>query len=72
MNRKGIALVTPGTVSTFLHARNSLPAPDRVADGIPRATLSVRTGEIHLNDRLWLSERRRSPRHRSHGMPACW
>lgn len=61
MNRKGIALVTPGTVSTFLHARNSLPAPDRVADGIPRATLSVRTGEIHLNDRLWLSEKEMVP-----------
>lgn len=61
MNRKGMALVTPGTVSTFLHARNNLPAPDRPADDIPHAALSVRTGEVHLNDRLWLSEKETIP-----------
>ena len=61
MNRKGMALVTPRTVSTFLQARNNLPAPDRPADDIPRAILSVRTGEVHLNDRLWLSEKETIP-----------
>lgn len=61
LSRKGIALVTPKTVSTFLHTHNNLPAPDRPADDLPHAILSVQTGEVHLNNRLWLTEKETIP-----------
>lgn len=57
MSSKGVTLVTPTIVSTFLQARDNLPAVDCPKDEIPRASLSVRTGEVFLNDQLWLSEK---------------
>lgn len=57
MSRKGVTLVTPKIVSTFLQARDNLPAVDCPKDEIPRAFLSVRTGEVFFNGQLWLSEK---------------